>query len=98
MIAFMQSEAIRPYRLLLDLVRDLNAQGQQTPCQADTEGLWFGDDKHQVARAVERCQACPVLAECLDYAQAQREQYGVWGGRNFNRIAQKKHQARKEAA
>jgi WhiB family redox-sensing transcriptional regulator len=30
------------------------------------------------AKAV--CRACPVRPQCLDYALANRERHGVWGG------------------
>ena len=29
------------------------------------------------------CAGCPVKQECLEYALANREQYGVWGGMTF---------------
>ena len=32
----------------------------------------------RAARAV--CSNCPVLDECLRYALANREQFGIWGG------------------
>lgn len=32
----------------------------------------------KAARAV--CNDCPVKAECLRYALANREQFGIWGG------------------
>jgi len=32
----------------------------------------------KAARAV--CRDCPVKAECLRYALANREQFGIWGG------------------
>ena len=28
------------------------------------------------------CAACPVRAECLDYALRVREPFGIWGGLN----------------
>jgi hypothetical protein len=32
------------------------------------------------ARAKAVCHSCPVEDICLEYALAQREDYGVWGG------------------
>lgn len=32
------------------------------------------------ARAKAICQRCPVRPECLEWALAIREPYGVWGG------------------
>lgn len=32
----------------------------------------------KAARAV--CRECPVRLECLRYALANREQFGIWGG------------------
>lgn len=32
------------------------------------------------ARAVKVCQGCPVKSECLAYALANDERYGVWAG------------------
>lgn len=31
-------------------------------------------------RAKSICQICPVRQPCLDYANAIREPYGIWGG------------------
>ena len=48
---------------------------------------WFSDrsrggqsrvrDRREAARL---CDGCPVLRECLEYAVATRQSYGVWGG------------------
>jgi WhiB family redox-sensing transcriptional regulator len=35
-------------------------------------------------RAKRLCQACPVIAQCRDYALAVGEPYGVWGGMTEN--------------
>jgi WhiB family redox-sensing transcriptional regulator len=32
------------------------------------------------ARAKAVCAGCPVRIQCLDYAVASGERYGVWGG------------------
>ncbi len=31
-------------------------------------------------RAKSICKVCPVRRDCLDYALAIREPYGIWGG------------------
>lgn len=41
---------------------------------------------HDARRAMALCRKCPVQAECLAYALAQDEQYGIWGGRVFQRV------------
>ena len=37
-------------------------------------------DREAAAKAV--CARCPVRRECLDYAIAAGERYGIWGGLN----------------
>ncbi|HEX9644431.1 MAG TPA: WhiB family transcriptional regulator [Acidimicrobiia bacterium] len=32
------------------------------------------------SRAKSICLACPVKGQCLEYAMAIREPYGIWGG------------------
>jgi WhiB family transcriptional regulator, redox-sensing transcriptional regulator len=42
---------------------------------------WFPEDPdHDAARAVAICMACPVRAECLNYAITTDQSEGVWGG------------------
>lgn len=36
-----------------------------------------GNNGHDAKRI---CRRCPVAADCLDYALAGREEYGIWGG------------------
>lgn len=38
------------------------------------------DAREAKAKAV--CRQCPVRQECLDFALANREPYGIWGGLN----------------
>jgi hypothetical protein len=48
---------------------------------------WFNDDVHSAAgraatsAAARVCVACPVLAECGQFAEALRPRAGVWAGR-----------------
>lgn len=37
-------------------------------------------------RAKRVCRRCLVREECLDFAIRSKEQFGVWGGYNFNNI------------
>lgn len=47
--------------------------------QTDPE-LFFPDVGQPSAPAIEVCQRCPVVSECLEYALAHRIEHGVWGG------------------
>lgn len=38
----------------------------------------LGQRKASIARAT--CAACPVRIKCLDYALANDERWGIWGG------------------
>ncbi len=52
--------------------------------------LFFGVDDNETPverrgreeRAKEVCAICPVRKECLEYALATKEPYGIWGGLN----------------
>lgn len=62
-------------------------------CKDTSIELWFAADNPggprrgrglpgevvRVTRARAVCAACPVAAQCLDYA-LEKEVYGVWGG------------------
>jgi WhiB family transcriptional regulator, redox-sensing transcriptional regulator len=47
--------------------------------QADPEAF-FPERGGSTAAAKRVCQGCPVRAECLEYALANDERFGVWGG------------------
>ncbi|THA82767.1 WhiB family transcriptional regulator [Streptomyces sp. A0592] len=58
---------------------------------AQTDPEEFYPDKGGSVRLAKKvCGACEVRAECLDYALANNERYGIWGGtseRERRRIA-----------
>lgn len=43
-------------------------------------GAWFPEEGQSSARAKAVCRACPVRAECLDFALHSRQFEGIWGG------------------
>lgn len=68
---------------LATLIDQLTAPGVLTPCQADTDDLWFAERPDQVEAAKALCLECPVQAACLAGANMRREPWGVWGGELF---------------
>jgi WhiB family redox-sensing transcriptional regulator len=36
----------------------------------------------QVLAAKAICDGCPVTAQCLDFALATRQEFGIWGGKD----------------
>jgi WhiB family redox-sensing transcriptional regulator len=60
---------------------------EQATCRHEDPDLFFPpEDEHgryaalREALAKRVCLGCPVLRECTDYALANDERYGVWGG------------------
>lgn len=52
----------------------------QALCATVDPELWF-PEKGALNREAKRiCGGCPVAAECLEYALARNERYGIWGG------------------
>ena len=57
-------------------------------CRGNNSHLFFppstSERKDERTRREERaksiCRVCPVIRECLDYALAINEPYGIWGG------------------
>jgi WhiB family transcriptional regulator, redox-sensing transcriptional regulator len=59
--------------------RELAWQGAALCAETDPEA--FFPEAGQPARAAKRvCDACPVRAECLEYAVANGVMFGIWGG------------------
>jgi WhiB family redox-sensing transcriptional regulator len=47
--------------------------------QADPEA-WFPEKGGSTREAKRVCQACPVRAECREYALETDQRFGIWGG------------------
>jgi WhiB family redox-sensing transcriptional regulator len=52
-------------------------------CKGEDTNLFFSDDFDDITAAKKICLSCDVREECLEYAIAAREQYGIWGGHRF---------------
>lgn len=49
-------------------------------CAQVGDDFWFPDKGGSTREAKGVCGRCPVRAECLEYALANDERFGVWGG------------------
>lgn len=54
--------------------------GVDTPCKNWPE-LWFSSNRSDIELAEAACANCDVLEMCRAYADAAREEFGVWGGK-----------------
>ncbi|EPH02421.1 hypothetical protein HMPREF1531_01727 [Propionibacterium sp. oral taxon 192 str. F0372] len=67
--------------LVDDAVEDgpLGWQEQALCAQTDPEAF-FPEKGGSTREAKKVCQSCPVRSDCLDYALANDERFGIWGG------------------
>lgn len=49
-------------------------------CSTEDPELWFSENEEDQALARAICAACPVRRVCKAKADANGEQYGIWGG------------------
>jgi WhiB family redox-sensing transcriptional regulator len=71
---------MRPDQAFTALAEAIKFHGAPV-CQEIDGELWFPEiGGGHVAEAKKLCQECPVKNECLQFALANDEQYGIWGG------------------
>ena len=81
--------AVEP--VAIDLLREPNAEPIGAPTEepdwqenalcAQTDPEAFFPEKGGSTREAKRiCSGCEVRAECLEYALANDERFGIWGG------------------
>jgi WhiB family redox-sensing transcriptional regulator len=73
-------EITREYIALAEAIRE---HGEPACSTTDPEMFFLpkglqATEEMRMAKAL--CAECPVKAECLTYALAANEQYGIWGG------------------
>ncbi len=49
-------------------------------CRGKAPSFFFPSDGVGVEHARKVCAGCPVKVECLEYALANDERFGIWGG------------------
>lgn len=59
---------------------DLEWQEDARCREVDPE-VWFPEKGQSSRPAKEICASCRVRVQCLEYALATNERYGVWGGK-----------------
>lgn len=52
----------------------------QANCLGVDPDLFFPERGASTREAKEVCRACPVREACLEYALAEGEKFGIWGG------------------
>jgi WhiB family transcriptional regulator, redox-sensing transcriptional regulator len=52
----------------------------QALCQYVDPDLWHPPKGGSTVQAKRICRSCPVRAECLEFALANNEPFGIWGG------------------
>ena len=50
-------------------------------CRDADADMFFGTSREAERGALALCAICTVQDECLEYALATRERFGVWGGK-----------------
>jgi WhiB family redox-sensing transcriptional regulator len=49
-------------------------------CASTDPDAFFPEKGGSTREAKQICAGCPVQVECLDYALANEERFGIWGG------------------
>jgi len=66
---------------LVDIPDETALSWQERALCAQTDPEAFFPEKGGSTREAKKvCQTCSVKAECLEYALAQDERFGIWGG------------------
>lgn len=68
--------------LIVDLVRETAARPwqNQANCMGVDPDLFFPERGASTREAKEVCRGCVVREDCLEYALANGEKFGIWGG------------------
>lgn len=76
----LEAESPLPQRRLQDTSRTRREWSVFGLCTATDPEIFFRLGDGQANQAREICTRCPVRAQCLSYAVAADEPYGIWGG------------------
>lgn len=77
--------------------RDLDRDWREyANCKGSSASIFFLDWGSTTDQAKSICGACPVQAECLEYAVMTNQKYGVWGGLSERERRKIRHERRRE--
>ncbi|WP_262322163.1 WhiB family transcriptional regulator [Acidiferrimicrobium sp. IK] len=87
---------------LIDLLLQPNelAWQRQANCMGVDPDLFFPERGASTREAKEVCRGCVVQEDCLEYALANSEKFGIWGGlseRERRRIRRRRALERRSA-
>ena len=88
-------------RLLDVLQTDHPSWQERANCLGVDPDLFFPERGASTREAKEVCRGCVVREDCLEYALANGEKFGIWGGmseRERRRIRRARALARRHAA
>jgi len=77
---------------------------QEVSCRESDPDAWFPDEeahgsgKTTYLEVKKMCQRCPVQALCLEYALANKEHHGMWGGMSSDERKNLMRRARRKQA
>ena len=80
---------------------DDRAWQDQANCLGVDPDLFFPERGASTREAKEVCRGCEVRQQCLDYALANGEKFGIWGGlseRERRRLRRQRAQANRSTA
>ncbi len=80
---------------------DDRAWQDQANCLGVDPDLFFPERGASTREAKEVCRGCEVRQQCLDYALANGEKFGIWGGlseRERRRLRRQRAQASRGSA
>ncbi|AZL07577.1 WhiB family transcriptional regulator [Brevibacterium aurantiacum] len=75
------NSAVSPLSLLFGAAEDGELSWQDQALCAQTDPEAFFPEKGGSTREAKRvCASCDVRSDCLEYALANDERFGIWGG------------------
>ena len=66
--------------LLIDGTDEEAEWTERTLCAETNPEAFFPEKNNSTRKAKKVCLSCDVRNECLDYALAHDERFGIWGG------------------
>jgi WhiB family redox-sensing transcriptional regulator len=73
---------MKPTAAFIALAKAIQKHGEPV-CATTDPDMFFppvGNEDGVARKAKKICQACPMMSECLTYALANEEMFGIWGG------------------